>query len=123
MKISHQFQPTIPKTVGKIFFLLTINKNVTTELILKNNLQMLIVTFTHILALPFQASKIEASPEIDVVYSSSLSDLLATLLSVPIQSIVNEDKSTSSQNHKPIAIIPVKQVEHKKSKSQKKTQI
>ena len=61
----------------------------------------------------------ESLPEIDVV-NSSPSDLLASPLNITIQQNVNEDNNSSSQNQEPIENIPIEQIDHINTKSQKR---
>ena len=60
----------------------------------------------------------ESLPEIDVV-NPSPSELLASALNITIQQNVNEDNSYS-QNQEPIKNIPIEQIDHINTKSQKK---
>ena len=59
----------------------------------------------------------ESLPEIDVVNSSS-SELLASPLNITIQQNVNEDNNSSSQE--PMETIPVEQIDHFNTNSQKR---
>ena len=71
---------------------------------------MLMIVFTHNLALLIRASKMEISTEIDVVTSSAHFALIATPLNLSMEQNANEDISdisTSSQNQEPKDIIPV----------------
>ena len=61
----------------------------------------------------------ESLPEIDVV-NSSPSGLLASPLKITIQQNVKEDDNSSSQTQEPMKTIPVEQIDHINTKSQKK---
>ena len=61
----------------------------------------------------------ESLPEIDVV-NSSPSDLLASPLNITIKQNVNEDNSSYSQNQELIENIPIEQIDHINTKSQKR---
>ena len=61
----------------------------------------------------------ETLPEIDVV-NSNPSELLATPLNITIQQNVNEDNNSSSNSQDPIENIPIEQVDHVNTRSQKK---
>ena len=61
----------------------------------------------------------ESLPEIDVV-NSNPSELLATPLNITIQQIVNEDNNSSSNSQDPIENIPIEQVDHVNTRSQKR---
>ena len=61
----------------------------------------------------------ESLPEIDVV-NSNPSELLATPLNITIQQNVNKDNNSSSNSQDPIENIPIEQVDHVNTRSQKK---
>ena len=61
----------------------------------------------------------ESLPEIDVV-NSNPSELLATPLNITIQQNVNEDNNSSSNSQDPIENIPIEQVDHVNTRSQKR---
>ena len=61
----------------------------------------------------------ETLPEIHVV-NSGPSELLASPLNITIQQNVDEDNNSSSQNQEPMKTIPVEQIVHMNSKSQKR---
>ena len=61
----------------------------------------------------------ESLPDIDVV-NSSPSELLATPLNITIQQSVNEDNNSSSNYHDNIENIPVDQIDHINTRTQKR---
>ena len=61
----------------------------------------------------------ESLPEIDVV-NSNHSELLATPLNITIQQNVNGDNNSSSNSQDPIENIPIEQVDHVNTRSQKR---
>ena len=61
----------------------------------------------------------ESLPEIDVV-NSNPSELLASPLNITIQQNVNEDNNSSSNSQDPIENIPIEQVDHVNTRSQKR---
>ena len=61
----------------------------------------------------------ESLPEIDVV-NSNPSELLATPLNITIQQNVNEDNNSSSNSQDPVENIPIEQVDHVNTRSQKR---
>ena len=61
----------------------------------------------------------ESLPEIDVV-NSNPSELLASPLNITIQQNVNEDNNSSSNSQDPIETIPIEQVDHVNTRSQKR---
>ena len=61
----------------------------------------------------------ESLPEIDLV-NSNPSELLASPLNITIQQNVNEDNNSSSNSPNPIENIPIEQVDHVNTRSQKR---
>ena len=61
----------------------------------------------------------ESLPDIDVV-NSNPSELLPTPLNITIQQNVNEDNNSSSNSQDPIENIPIEQVDHVNTRSQKR---
>ena len=61
----------------------------------------------------------ESLPEIDVV-NSNPSELLASPLNITIQQNFNEDNNSSSNSQDPIETIPIEQVDHVNTRSQKR---
>ena len=61
----------------------------------------------------------ESLPDVDVVNSSS-SELLASPLNITIQQNVNEDKNSSSNSQDNMEVIPVDQMDHINTRTQKR---
>ena len=61
----------------------------------------------------------ESLPEIDVV-NSNTSELLAPPLNITIQQNVNEDNNSSSNSQDPMESIPIEQVDHANTRTQKR---
>ena len=61
----------------------------------------------------------ESLPDIDVV-NSSPSELLASPLNIAIQQSVNEDNNSSSNSHNNMEVIPVDQIGHINTRTQKR---
>ena len=61
----------------------------------------------------------ESLPDIDVV-NSSPSELLASPLNITIQQNVNEDNNSSSNSHDKMEVIPVDQIDHINTRTQKR---
>ena len=61
----------------------------------------------------------ESLPDTDVV-NSSPSELLASPLTITIQQNVNEDNNSSSYSHDTMEVIPVDQVDHINTRTQKR---
>ena len=61
----------------------------------------------------------ESLPDFDVV-NSSPSESLASRLNITIQKKVNEDNNSSSNSHDNMKVIPVDQIEHINTRTQKR---